>query len=410
MTHPFTRPSLGLGLPALLLALLLTASFPVPGRAAEKAATRLHQVKRQIESHREKIDQTHIKALNLEQELNRIASQIKKGQETVSELQAKLRRQEDAIRRKEAEIAAIRTAKEAAADHIRKRLAAFYQTGEVGIVNALFSVTNLGELLNLQVYVQALFQYDQQVLQGYRDQIGMLAKAKEELTRAKAALQGLIGQVRAGEIKLGKSREARDKLLAQARAEEKLYRNALKELERAAARLAKTIRASRPPEIKTAKKKLSRPGGRGLAPATQRDTGFATRQGRLPPPARGQIIRGFGPYQDHFGNRLKAAGVDLAIPPGTTVTAIHDGRVIFSDQMAGYGKLVIIDHGSQYYTLVSGLDRLTQKRGADVRAGDALGTFGQPTGLINPGLHVEIRHGATPVDPLLWLDRGQLNF
>ena len=393
-----------------LLTLLLAGSPPGTALAQEQAATRLHQVQRQIDSHQEKIEETQIKALNLEQELNRIESQIKKSQETLRELQSKLRRQEKHIQKKEEEIATLRAAKEKSADHVSKRLAAFYQTGEVGIINALFSATDLGELLNLKEYVQALFQYDQRVLQGFRDQLALLAKAKEELTQAQEELKGLIAQVKEGEKALLKSREERDRLLAQARAEEKLYRQALQELTAAAAKLAKTISNTRALELANAKKKLSRQAAKGASrAAASPPSGFAALQGRIPPPAKGRILRGFGPYQDHFGNDLTAAGLDLAVPAATPVTAIHDGRIIFSDQLPGYGKLVIIDHGAQFYSLVSGLETLAQAKGAEVRAGDPLGTFGEPSGLINPGLHVEIRRGATPVDPLLWLDRSQLD-
>lgn len=144
-------------------------------------------------------------------------------------------------------------------------------------------------------------------------------------------------------------------------------------------------------------------------PTPSHDTGFAAHQGRIPPPVPGQIIRGFGPYKDPFGNDLHADGLDLAVPPQTPVTAMHSGLVIYADQMAGYGNLVIIDHGDQYYTLLSGLGTLVAQKDEEVKSGDVIGTFGQPSGLINPGLHIEIRHGSTPVDPLLWLDPSQLN-
>jgi septal ring factor EnvC (AmiA/AmiB activator) len=403
--------------PGVLLLLIVFMMIPAQeslGRAGqqtsspEAAVSHLHEVEQQIKSHRGKITETHIQALNLMQEMNRITSQIKKGQDTQAELEDKLRRQEGLIRQKETEMAAIQSTKEMTADHVRKRLAAFYQTGEVGIINALFSSADLGDLLDMQEYVKDLFQYDQQVLKGFRDQIALLARAKDDLTQARRQLQSLVAQVQEGEQALVKSRAERNKLLDQVRAEEQLYRRALKELNAAAAKLAKTISHSREQEAKLDKKKISSQPEKNQAASISRSTGFAAHQGKLPPPAKGRIIRAFGPYKDPFGTELQASGVDLAIPPATIVRAIHDGRIIFSGQMPGYGNLVIIDHGSQYYSLVSGLESLAVKKDARVITGEAIGTFGQATGLINPGLHIEIRHGTTPVDPLLWLDRSQL--
>lgn len=369
----------------------------------------LNLVQKQIVSHQEMIEESKIKALNLEQELNRITSIIEKGQETQRELNANLHNLEDVISKKEAETTTIQKQKEGIAEHVKKRLAAFYLTGEVGIINALFSASNLGELLNLQEYVQALFRYDQKVLQGYRDQIAMLNKAKSDLTGAKVELQSLIGQMQAGEEALVKSREERDALLAQARAEQELYRQALKELEIAAGKLVKTINKARAIEIQNNKQKKTALQSKVIT-ASNLNTKFSSYKGKIQPPAPGQIIRVFGLYKDQFGNELHADGIDLALPSQTDVVAMHAGRIIYADEMPGYGKLVIIDHGEQYYSLVSGLAALDVTRDDEVNSGDIIGIFGEPTGLVNPGLHIEIRHGSTPVDPLLWLDMKQLEF
>ncbi|MDD5758060.1 MAG: peptidoglycan DD-metalloendopeptidase family protein [Desulfobulbaceae bacterium] len=371
------------------------------------SSSQLNLVQKQIESHREMIEESKIKALNLEQELNRIASEIEKGQETLRDLNVNLHRLEGVIETKEAETTKIQRQKESIADHVKKRLAAFYQTGEVGIINALFSASNLGELLNLQEYVQALFRYDQKVLQGYREQIRMLDKAKGDLTGAKEELQGLIGQMQAGEAALIKSRSERDALLAQARAEQELYRQALKELESAAGKLVKTINNARALEIKNSKQKKTAFQSK-IITSSSLTTKFSAHRGKILPPAPGQIIRVFGLYKDQFGNELHADGIDLALPAQTDVVAMHAGRIIYADEMPGYGKLVIIDHGEQYYSLVSGLASLDIKKDDEVNTGDIIGIFGEPTGLVNPGLHVEIRHGSTPVDPLLWLDSKQM--
>jgi septal ring factor EnvC (AmiA/AmiB activator) len=409
------RRTLGFSLGLAIVTLALYSTQPSLAVASEHTPssapsnTQLNQVQQQITSHQGKIEESKIKALNLEQELHRIDSEIEKGQQTLRDMDGNLRNLEGFIQHKESEATAIQTQKNAIAEHVKKRLAAFYQTGEVGIINTLFSATDLGDLLNLQEYVQALFRYDQNVLQGYRDQISLLDKAMKELLGAKEELQALIVQVQAGEAALLKSREERDALLAAARTEQELYSQALKELESAAAKLIKTINTARALEIKNHKNTITRQQAMATGTSSP-STNFATHRGRIQPPVPGQIIRVFGLYKDQFGNELHADGIDLAVPAQTDVTAMHAGRIIYADEMQGYGKLVIIDHGEQYYSLVSGLASLDIKKGDDVSAGDIIGIFGEPTGLVNPGLHIEIRHGSTPIDPLLWLDSSQLEF
>jgi len=376
-------------------------------QASLSAAERLRQIEQQLESHHQKIEASHLAALNLEQELHRIDSEIAKSLDTLGGLQEKLRRQEEAINQKESEISQLVTEKDRYAAHIKKRLAGFYQSGEVGVINALFSATDLGDLLNLQEYVQALFQHDKRVLGEYRTKITLLAQAKEGLATARAELLRLIGQVEEGEKALRASREERDSLLAQARTEADLHRQATQALQEAAAKLTTAIEQQRARELKAAKQASARLAMQGK-PAPSTDTGFAANKGRLPLPALGRIVRTFGPYQDPFGNELRSDGIDLDVPPETEVAAMYSGRVIFADEMPGYGAMIIIDHGGQYYTLLSGLASLAKTKDDLVAGGDVIGVFGQFNGLINPGLHIEIRHGSTPEDPLPWLDTSLL--
>lgn len=393
--------------------LILALAAPPCGLAGQppdagQDASRLKQVQTQIHSQRGKIEDTQITILNIRQEINRIASQIKQSQATLQGLQEALRRQEAGIRGKEKEIETLGGRKEKVAAHVKQRLAAFYQTGEVGILNALFASGNLGELLNLQEYVRALFQHDQQSLGEFRHQLDLLAAAKDELVRAKERSQALIGQVKEGEAALAKSQGERDALLTKAQAEEKLYHQALQALEADAAKLTKTITLARQAELRAARKRAAAKTKAAKTPLPEPDTGFAGRKGQLPPPAQGRIIRKFGPYTDNFGNQLHSEGLDLAVPAKTRVTAIHAGRVIFAGLMPGYGKMVIIDHGDQYYSLASGLATLEKKKGDPVRAGDTIGLSGGDEGGGHPGLHLEIRHGSKALDPLPWLDHRRL--
>ena len=401
--------------PLVVLAAVLALTAPSVGRAGQPTPghqdeAQLKQVQTQIHSQRDKLEDARIKILNLRQEIDRIASQMKKSQTTLRGLQDALQRQEAGIRGKEKEIAALGEQKEAVAAHVKNRLAAFYQTGEVGILNALFASGNLGELLNLQEYVQKLFQYDRQSLGEFRRQLDRLAAAQAELVKGKERSQALIGQVKEGEAALAKSQEERDNLLTKAKAEEKLYQQALQSLEADAKRLAKTIAQARRAEALAAKRRAAaaKKDKAGHLPLGEPGTGFVGQKGRLPPPAVGKILRRFGPYQDNFGNQLHNEGLDLAVPAKTEVKAIHAGRVIFAGLMPGYGQMVIVDHGDQYYSLASGLAALKKKKGDQVQAGEEIGLSGGDEGGGHPGLHLEIRHGSTALDPLLWFDSRRL--
>ena len=44
-------------------------------------------------------------------------------------------------------------------------------------------------------------------------------------------------------------------------------------------------------------------------------------------------------------------GIELSLPEGQPVHAVHEGTVAFADLFSGYGNLVIVDHGDKTYSL-----------------------------------------------------------
>ena len=95
-------------------------------------------------------------------------------------------------------------------------------------------------------------------------------------------------------------------------------------------------------------------------------------------------------------------GVDYAAPRGTPVMATGDGRVEFVGRNGGYGKTIILEHGSIYTTLYAHLSRYARglQEGDTVHQGQVIGHVGS-TGLsTGPHLHYEFRVRDRHRDPL----------
>lgn len=114
-------------------------------------------------------------------------------------------------------------------------------------------------------------------------------------------------------------------------------------------------------------------------------------------PVAGTMGRGFNPSTGH-------KGLDILACEGTPIRAALDGTVVYSDnKLAGYGNLVIMDHGGGLAT-VYGHNRLNLVRvGARVRRGTVIAEVGQTGNATTPHLHFEVRRGQMPVDPELYL-------
>ena len=95
-------------------------------------------------------------------------------------------------------------------------------------------------------------------------------------------------------------------------------------------------------------------------------------------------------------------GVDYAAPRGTAVKASGDGRVVFVGRKGGYGRTIILQHGSTYTTLYAHLSRFSKgiRRGKRVEQGQIIGYVGSTGLATGPHLHYEFRVRGAHRDPL----------
>jgi murein hydrolase activator len=121
--------------------------------------------------------------------------------------------------------------------------------------------------------------------------------------------------------------------------------------------------------------------------------------GRLPSPAP---IRPSPAMVARLDDRGQETAITIAAVPGQRVAAPQDGRIVFADAFKSYGLLLIIEHGSEYHTLLWGFSRLRVAVGDEVRDGEILGVMDVIDG-VPPRLGMELRRRGRPVNPLPWL-------
>jgi murein DD-endopeptidase MepM/ murein hydrolase activator NlpD len=143
---------------------------------------------------------------------------------------------------------------------------------------------------------------------------------------------------------------------------------------------------------------------------------FATAKGKLPLPAQGRRVLGFGDKTQHGGT---SKGLVLETRFDARVTSPCDGWVVYAGEFRSYGQLLIINAGGGYYVLVAGMSQMDVGPGQFVLASEPIGTMsGAPrtaqlaaekTGLDEtvpqssaPVLYIEFRKDGQPVDSDPW--------
>jgi septal ring factor EnvC (AmiA/AmiB activator) len=128
---------------------------------------------------------------------------------------------------------------------------------------------------------------------------------------------------------------------------------------------------------------------------------FAAAKGKLPSPLKGKIRHKFG--DTRAGTNLEWRGIDVSGSVGASVTAVFQGKVIFSDWLRGFGLIAIVDHGDGYMTLYGHADSLTKSAGDWVEGGEVLARAGNSGGGYEPGIYFELRHQGSVKNPKQWL-------
>lgn len=95
-------------------------------------------------------------------------------------------------------------------------------------------------------------------------------------------------------------------------------------------------------------------------------------------------------------------GVDYAAKTGTPVKAAGDGKVIYKGVKGGYGRVVIIQHGTRYSTLYAHLNSYSKKIkvGSKVKQGQIVAYVGSSGLATGPHLHYEFRVNGVHRNPL----------
>ena len=127
-------------------------------------------------------------------------------------------------------------------------------------------------------------------------------------------------------------------------------------------------------------------------------------------PVSGRLMSFFGKRTDPFsGGGAIHTGVDISVPSGTAVRAAADGVVTYAQTFAGYGKIVMLDHGGGCTTYYAHLSRYEVLPGQTVRRGDVIAYSGSTGRATSPHLHYEVRMNGMPVNPYQYLARSALS-
>ena len=402
------------------LALLLAAGAVQAQQSSREAERKLQQLRGELKDVAQERRQLEGDRDEASRQLRAADQKVARSGRAVAETEAAIRRQQQAL----AELQQRRNTLEANLGGQHRQLATLlrgaYQVGKHAPLKLLLSqdsVANANRELAYHRYLQrararaiTALTDDLQALSATEQQIAARGKELEqarEQQRQQAAALAADRRQRAQLVvdidKRYQDRSEREKALGQdARSLEHLLDNL-----RAAAARAEAERKAAARRAEAESTRLANVAGAtrttpGKTPPRVVANAPAPKVGGLGWPLSGNLLA-------RYGGRLPdgriSSGVLIGAPAGSTVNAVADGTVVFSDWMTGYGMILIVDHGNGYMSLYAHNDALLRDAGARVRRGEAVARVGNSGGQGVAALYFELRRNGQPVDPSSWLQR-----
>jgi murein hydrolase activator len=392
---------------SLALALAVLAVVPAAAQTRrddplQAEQRKLQQTQKQLKEEKERAAAARARETSLLAELEEIEQRLAAKKAEAARLETRIKKAQSDVQLFRGEIGRLERQRAGQVAALAGRLRVMYRVHAQG--GALPVILSGEDPVTRAVAVRhlaSLAALDARLIQEYRVTSERLADRKGKEEAQQLELASLHEEAKREQAEVDREVAKRRVILAKVRDERAYHERMVGELTEASHRLEAFIR-----ELQAKQKRLARvpPPKGGIEPP---GVGFGALKGRLPWPTEGRIVTGFGAQvHPRFGTRTFRNGVDIEAAVGREVLAVHGGHVIYTGWFKGYGNLIIVDHGNEYYTLYAHIADIEAKEGEDVRQGQRIGTVGDTGSLAGPRLYFEVRYQGKPQDPEQWLRQG----
>ncbi|MDI6704414.1 MAG: peptidoglycan DD-metalloendopeptidase family protein [bacterium] len=336
---------------------------------------KLERVKHDMEIDSKRLEGITRKKKDTLRELRRLEKDLDGERRKLYSLNSELSMLRNKIRSIKEEMTAISENLDIKKKILEKRIIAIYKLGGLDFIKIFSSTRSFSDSIKKFRFMRLIALKNANLIkemENERKRIlekGTILKAEYERVEELKNRQSSIYNERKAE------KEEREKLIAKLDRDETTYRKRIADLKKASSRLERLIKEL---ESKTKKRYVKKEGFRKKIPW---------------PVASREILVNFGKYTK-FGVESVNKGIDISC--NGPVMAVSRGKVVYANWLKGYENLVMIDHGSGFYSVYANLSRIKVEVGQEVEASTLIGE-------VERTLHFEIRINGEAVNPLDWL-------
>lgn len=248
----------------------------------------------------------------------------------------------------------------------------------------ILSAKDLNSLLDVIYFERIIIKNDYKRMIALKTKSAKIAKMKKDIEAQRAYLAQAIRDINSQQVSIQRAIAENQNMINKLKTDRRAYERSERELARQSANLQSMISKSY-----------------GHSTVKVSSSGFMK-------PIAGRITSPFG-WRTHpiFKSRTFHSGVDIGGPNMGNIRASNSGKVIYSGWYGGYGKVVIIDHGTvnghPTTTLYAHMSVTKVNAGQAVSKGQVIGLEGTTGYSTGPHCHFEVRINGKPNNPLNYI-------
>ncbi len=381
-----------------------------------------------VEALNSQIDKVERQIELLEERISLLNDDIEVQTKSIEKLEVEIAKFDAEIEALEKEITKAKNELDATFTQLKDRLRASYISGESSTMELLLTSKDVSTFLVRAEYIKRTAENDEKLMAKIEEQIDELnvlenevkvqrkavadkkavhEKEKEELVSSQNDLKSSVSVLETKQNDLGVKRTEAGLLLEKLDKDSAAYKEQIAQIEDDMNSIEALIRQYSS-------------SGSGTLPEIDFPTGGTVGDGLFEPNSKGwlwpvkakgmQVCSPYGMrWHPVYGGYRMHTGVDIDSSLGNAyvrrkpIVASKAGTVTYSGWNGGYGKCVIVDHGSGISTLYAHCDELTVNSGQYVQQGQTialLGTTGTSTG---EHLHFEVRVNGNHTNPMNYI-------
>ena len=327
--------------------------------------------------------------------LNRVGQSLNKSRKRAAVLEKEIKALDEKISVASETSEKLKRRIQANEKYVAQRLVAMYKINWLGKFHLLASAGSMHEFYQRRAALEHILAHDEKIRSELvKDQVD-LNEVLVNLKNHKIQKNTRAAEYKKQNILMTREQATRKRLLADIRSQKALELAAIDALTQAATNLDGKINSlNSDMEAAAAEKNITQ-------------LSFSAHKGLLIIPVKGRILSLFGPYKNRKYNITNFRnGIDIKADKGEPIRSVFQGKVLYSNWFKGYGNMIIIDHGKNYYTIYAHLEETFKSKGDAVETREVIATVGDTGSMEGAKLYFEVRHHGKPENPLVWLKKG----